>query len=192
MKKFSFKFMSMEFLILLVISIVVGLGFSLTSGFTFNGMFLIAILAFIFANCLYWPFIGLIITDKMVTKTIKKKAHENGFDKYASFSTDTEILLIDVENGRMAYVANHNPNEFQIVNPANITEEETGYVKCPFGGTNFVYFSFKYCGKKKKIGTFRSRNPYLLKSAEVLEAMSKADYYCEAIKASRAKALAGE
>lgn len=191
MKKFNLKFMSMELLILAVVSLVVGLGFSLYWGFTFNGMFSIAILAFILVNCIYWPFVGLIITDKMVGKTIKNKAHENGFDKYASFSTDTEILLIDAENGKMAYVANHNPREFQIVDPANITEEKTGYVKCPFGGTNFVYFSFKYCGKNKKIGTFRSRNPYLLKSGEVMEAMSKADYYCEAIKVSRDKALAG-
>lgn len=84
MKKFNLRFMSMELLILIVVSLAVGLGLSLYWGFTFNGMFSIAMLAFILINCIYWPFIGSIITDKMVAKTIKNKAHENGFEKYIS------------------------------------------------------------------------------------------------------------
>ena len=51
-----------------------------------------------------------------------------------------------------------------------------------------MYFEFKYQNQKKRIATFASNQAYSLKSGEVMEAISKADYFCEVIQRAKQNA----
>lgn len=110
-------------------------------------------------------------------KTMKDGLKNNSFQKVEQFSTHDGIIAIDCVDGRVGYVSNHNPKEFQIADRAEIKEARTDFIKGPLGGTTMVYFAFKFKGKKTKIPTLIADRPQALNSDKVLEAMSKADYY---------------
>ena len=72
-----------------------------------------------------------------------------------------------------------------MISAKNITDIKSDYMKGPLGGTRYVYFQFVYEGKCTKVPTFTSRNMYSLKSAEVMEAISKADTYAELLERTK-------
>ena len=119
---------------------------------------------------------------KRAKKTMKKGAEEQHFDKCSTFTADAahtlgQILKVDMQTGRIAYVSYQNPKQFQTAHARDLTNITSSYVRGPFGGTRYVYFEFYYKNKRVRLATFTSRSMYSLKSRQVLEAISKADMF---------------
>lgn len=181
MKKIDVKFVAIQGIILLVISLIAGFFAGRNSVSPVATVIGLTIFVDIMLSLFYWIGISGIITDKLASKTEAKYSRERGFANCETFYSSSEIFKVNVETGKIAYIANQNPFEFQEINASELTDVKTGYFPGPLGGTSYVYFEFKYKNKRKKIATFQSNQPYSLKSGEVVEAISKADYFCEII-----------
>ena len=128
------------------------------------------------------------ITNLLMKKTLENDEQALTFQNCSTFTTSNAILKIDEENGRIGYIYYLNPTEFVVISAKNITDIKSDYMKGPLGGTRYVYFQFAYEGKCTKVPTFTSRNMYSLKSAEVMEAISKADTYAELLERTKSAA----
>lgn len=130
------------------------------------------------------------ITKRMMDNTILKHAVDNGFGYCSTFTTHNAKLLINAEAGKIAYVCNLNPTEFQVVSAKEITNIKSDYIKAPLGGTTYVYFQFVYKGTRIRIPTFTATHcVYSLQSGEVLEGISKADTYAELLERAKNAAV---
>lgn len=180
MKKFSMTFILMELVVLLVISFIAGLIISACMGA--EDLLYVAVVyggfVFFFGGCVYLGLSGA-ITQRFAEKTMEKYSKEKKFTQYNTFYSSGAIIRIDENTGRIAYVANQNPFEFQMISARDISKIRTHYIKGPLGGTSYVCFEFVYNGKRVKIPTFTSNQVYSMESSEVLTAISKADAYCE-------------
>lgn len=125
------------------------------------------------------------VTDWLMKKTLETDEQALTFQNCSTFTTNNAILKIDEAKGRIGYVYYLNPTEFVVISAKNITDIKSDYMKGPLGGTRYVYFQFAYEGKCTKVPTFTSRNMYSLKSAEVMEAISKADTYAELLERTK-------
>uniref|UniRef100_UPI004057B608 hypothetical protein n=1 Tax=Acetatifactor sp. TaxID=1872090 RepID=UPI004057B608 len=181
MKKVSGKFVLMEIGAILLISFIISLIMAICNGWLtrIDMLMITTIMIGFMIGALYIGFSGL-ITGKLVNNTIEKNIEKHNFQNCSTFTSSNAIIKIDQRTGRIAYVARQNPFEFQIVSANDIDRIKSDYVKGTFGGTNYVYFEFYYNNKRYRIPTFTStRQMYSLKSAEVLEGISKADAYAE-------------
>ena len=186
MKKVSFLF------ILLHLAVVTGIAalISLVISFfvkSFWGIFMIAEMC-----ALIWSFIELvnggdtILFRRIVKKTIEKNAAQYGFERCATFYSSNAIVKINVETGLIACVFYLNPNKFQVISARDIDNIKSDYIRAPLGGTNYVYFQFCYKRKRLRVPTFTATKcVYSLQSAEVLEAISKADAYAQMLNAAK-------
>lgn len=188
MKKFNLKFLMLQIGIILAISLIVGICLGIHSVNPVANVIGLTIFAAVILGMFYFLIFARMITDKMATKTERKYSAEKGFSNSETFYSSSEIFKVNVENGKIAYIANQNPLEFQELSASDITDIKTGYVPGPLGGTSYVYFEFVYQGKRSKIATFKSNQAYSLQSGEVMEAMSKADYFCEILNKAKANA----
>lgn len=189
MKKVNGKYLLTVFAIFLAISIAIGYIGAIAGGakdIVYAGNWFAALLfiGFLFFYC----FMGEIITDRFVSKTMEKNSKEANFQDYSTFYSSGATIRIEEGTGRIAYVSNQNPFQFQVVSAKDITDIKSNYIKGPFGGTRYVYFEFAYLNKKVRIPTFTSRNMYSLESEEVLEAISKADRFAEMLENAKANA----
>jgi len=155
-----------------------------------NGIVFLAVTLCGFFSGAIWIFIWNISTNKftqrIMEKTIAENAEANGFYNCSTFTTHNAILKIDAEHGKIAYVCNLNPTEFQVISAKNITDIKSDYQKAPLGGTAYVYFQFVYEGVRIRIPTFTAIHcVYSLQSAEVLEGISKADAYAELLQRTK-------
>ena len=126
------------------------------------------------------------VTKSMIDNTVLKHAAANGFGYCSTFTTHNAKLLIHAEAGKIAYVCNLNPTEFQVISAKEITDIKSDYIKAPLGGTTYVYFQFVYNGTRIRIPTFTATHcVYSLQSAEVLEGISKADAYAELLQRAK-------
>ena len=126
------------------------------------------------------------VTKPMIDNTILKHAVDNGFGYCSTFTTHNAKLLINAEAGKIAYVCNLNPTEFQVVSAKEITNIKSDYIKAPLGGTTYVYFQIVINGTRIRIPTFTATHcVYSLQSGEVLEGISKADAYAELLQRAK-------
>lgn len=187
MKKFSFKYFMAQALGIVVVAAIAGVIISIVSEIedlvygtvAFGACSLVVILP------LYFSFIGGIVSKAVARKT-EKKAEEQGFGNCPTFYSGGSILMVDVEGGRIAYVASQNPGELQIISAKEVTNIRADYIKGVLGGTRYVFMEFFCKGKKIRIPTFTSRQTYSMNSEEVQTAISKADTYCGYIDQARA------
>lgn len=128
------------------------------------------------------------ITNRLMKKTLENDEQALSFQNCSTFTSNNAILKIDEATGRIGYIYYLNPTEFVVISAKNITDIKSDYMKGPLGGTRYVYFQFAYEGKCIKVPTFTSRNMYSLKSAEVMEAISKADTYAELLERTKGAA----
>lgn len=178
MKKVNWSYILIVIACVLGLSVLTSLIIAIT-GDVFAGF---GIFMFMFVFCfgivaLILHFQSNFITNALMKKTLKKDEQALSFQNCSSFTTNNAILKIDEATGRLGYIYYLNPTKFVTVSAKNISEIQSGYIKGPFGGTNYVYFQFVYEGQRIRVATFTSRNVYSLESGEVLEAMSKADAY---------------
>lgn len=138
--------------------------------------------------CILGGIVGVIVwaislswggSDKKSKATFEKGLKDHNFDNCVTFKANDSFLAIDQSTGRIGYVSNSNSKAFQIAEAKDITDIKSDHMPAPMGGTSGVYFSFKYNGKKTKLYTFLTNSNYSMKSSEVMEAVSKADYYAD-------------
>lgn len=189
MKKVNGKYILSVLAILFAISAILGFGIAYLCGATalvfagkwFTGFIFIGLLFFYFTT-------GAAIIDRIVEKTMEKNSELANFHDYATFYSSGAIIRIEKSTGRIAYVSNMNPFQFQQISAKDITDIKSDYIKGPLGGTSYVYFEFGYLDKKVRIPTFTSNNAYSLNSSEVLEGISKADKYAEILQNAQVSA----
>lgn len=190
MKKVNWSYVLKCWVILLVLSLVCGMGLIFVGKarletFAFDyvpgGIILGLFVFFVFMIC--WLLSSVNGSpSKSMEKFMDAKSKEAGFKEYSTFHSSAGIVRIDGVDGRVAYVAKLNPKEFQVVNAKDLTDIKSDYNKDPLGGTRYVYFSFSYNGKTLKVPTFTAESTYSMKSSEVLEGISKADMFAEILK----------
>lgn len=180
MKKFNMLFILSQIVVVLIISFIAGLIVAACMGEEdlLHGAVVIAGFIFFFGGCVYLG-ISSAITQSFAEKTMENNSKEKKFSQYNTFYSSGAIIRIDEPTGRIAYVSNQNPFEFQMISATDISKIRTYYMKGPLGGTSYVCFEFVYNGKRVRIPTFTSDKPYSMESSEVLTAISKADAYCK-------------
>jgi hypothetical protein len=182
MKTIDFKRVLTQLLFLVLASIVAGEVFALVLIGSSGMVNLIAwpIIAFVFLF-IGWACTGFGGSKKEAKKTLEKGIEENHFSEYSTFESSSSYTVID-EYGRVGFVSTHNPKEFQLAMPNEITNAKSSHINGALGGTNYVYFAFTYKGKETKIPTFTSDHMHTLDNPMVLEGISKADVYADLIK----------
>ena len=187
MKKFNAKHLLMQVAIIIALSVGIGfVAYAVILGQT-DGPIAIGPVFFIGVVFFFLIIIWLISlatggSSRKSEKTFNENIAAHNFQKAVIFETNDGFLAIDRVDGRIGYVSNHNPKEFQMANRSEISDIQSSYVKGPLGGTTMVYFSFRYNNKVTRIPTLISNQALSLKSDAVLEAISKADSYAEYLK----------
>ena len=136
-----------------------------------------------------WAFYPMYMNPMMLLfakRTMKKHSEEEGFGEtftYTNKNTGTCgcVFRIDESSGRVAYVSALNPFQFQMCHANDLTDLQSSYIKGPFGGTRYVYFTFCYKNKRIKIPTFTSRNMFSTSSSYVQDALAKGQNICDLI-----------
>ncbi len=185
MKRIDVKFLLLQVVILVAVSMIIGIIVSVVIGGVnpIIGGFRIMPLFLFFVSMIYGVF-GNMFTGPIARKTMEKHSKKENFEKSSTFITDGSftigaVVKIDENTGRVAYVSYWNPYEFQMVQAKELTNIKSSYIKAPLGGTQYVYFEFYYNNKRVRIPTFTARNVYSLQSEAVLEGISKADAFCD-------------
>ena len=188
MKKVDASYILKQMLLRAILATVLGLAIEIAMCIAWDGPMLFGPTMTFIVICWVIVFIvyGLHMawggSDKAAGKTFDAGLEEHQFREVSTFSTSNAFLAIDGVDGRIAYVSNYNPKEFQIAQVKDVSRIESGMNKGPLGGATAVYFSFMYKNKKTKIFTFLTNSAYSLKSAEVIEAVSRADMYVDMLK----------
>ncbi len=185
MKRIDVKFLVLQVVILMAVSMIIGMIISVVVGGVnpivggFRTMPL-----FLFFVAMVYGALGNMFTGPIAKKTMEENSKKENFEKSSTFVTDGSftiggIVKIDENTGRVAYVSYWNPYEFQMVQAKELTNIKSSYIKSPLGGTQYVYFEFYYNNKKVRIPTFTSRYVFSLESQAVVEGISKADAFCD-------------
>lgn len=188
MKKVDAGYMVKQILMIAVfatvlgIAAVVGLSIAFDDHIRYDNMMTFIVIAWIVVFIVYGLRMAWGGSDRASEKTFDAGLDEHQFREVSTFSTSNAFLAIDGVDGRIGYVSNYNPKEFQIAQVKDLNRIEAGMNKGPLGGATAVYFSFIYNNVPTKIYTFLTNSAYSLKSAEVIEAVSKADMYVDMLK----------
>jgi hypothetical protein len=172
MKKVDFKRVLVQLLILIVVSLLIGVigGITTQPNFTMGFAFF-SVAAFIILFIVWLVIVGNGGSGKAAKKTMEEYVQKENFKNYNTFYTNNAVIVIN-EDGKVGYVANMNPKEFQIAMPNEISDVKSDYVKSPMGGTTMVYFSFRYKGKVTKVPTFTADHVCSMNNEKVLEGIS--------------------
>ncbi len=185
MKRIDVKFLLLQVVILVAVSMMIGIIVSVVIGGVnpIVGGFRIMPL-FLFFVAMFYGVFGNMFTGPIAKKTMEKHSKKENFERSSTFITDGSftvgaVVKIDENTGRVAYVSYWNPYEFQMVQAKELTNIKSSYIKAPLGGTQYVYFEFYYNNRRVRIPTFTASNVYSLQSEAVLEGISKADAFCD-------------
>ena len=170
MKKYSVLAIILSFLIPTAIAVLIGLVIGLIVGK--EGLIsLWVVLAVLFSLSFYPVYMNRVMI-LFAKKTMEKNSGKQNFGRTFTFTNKNTgtcgcVFRIDESSGRVAYVS-----------AKDLVDINSSYMKGPFGGTRYVYFTFCYKNKRIKIPTFTSRNMYSLGSSYVQEALVKAQDIC--------------
>lgn len=193
MKKVNGGYIAMQFVKAIVIALVIGVAGWIALSVYFGGFSVPALKFFAIAAVI----VGLIVKALMLSwggsgkkskKTFDEGLEQHNFKDISTFKTSNAYLAIDGSDGRVAYVSNHNPMEFQVAEVSDLSKIKTDMMRGPLGGASAVFFSFVYRGQRTKVYTFLSNRAFSLKSGEILEATAKADMYVDLLKGMQAGA----
>ena len=191
MKRFSIPFMLGEAVVLYVISLIAAFAINIYNKTpdVVRVSLGVSVIMFVFLLMFYVIVIGNIITDRMAEKTLEKGTQEHNFRNYSTFYSSGASIRIEENTGKIAYVSNQNPFEFQVISAKDISNIRSSYIKGPLGGTSYVYFEFFYNKKRTRVPTFTSNQAFSMNSTEVFTAISKADAYCEILENAKNMAV---
>lgn len=185
MKKVSGKCVAMHLLLVLLLSVIVAVVMAIVTGenyvFAFEMWWGIAIVVLLIMYALRVAWGGFSHRSK---KTFEKGLEEHHFQDVSTFKTSNAFLAIDGTDGKVGYVANMNPGEFQLAQAKELENIKMDYMKV-LGGASAVYFAFTYKGKQTKVYTFLSNKAYAMSSRQVTEGTEKAELYVDIL--TRAK-----
>lgn len=184
MKKYNVFVIILSILIMTAFAVLVGFIIGILVGK--EGLY---ILWMILATFCAWSFYPMYMNPLMILfakGTMKKHSAQEDFEAtftYTNKNTGTCgcVFAIDESSGRVAYVSALNPFQFQMCHANDLTDLQSSYIKGPFGGTRYVYFTFCYKNKRIKIPTFTSRNMFSIGSSFVQDALAKGQQICDMI-----------
>jgi len=183
MKKYSAAFILVQIVIVLLVSWLIAIGLAVLA---FNENILVSSLktwlpmTFPVLALFYFFLFSNPVNNLFAKKTMNKNLKSENFRKpYTIVNKDIGtvgyVFAIDEETGRVAYVSGQNPFKFQMANPEELTDVVSGYIRGPMSTTRYVYFQFRYNGKKMRIPTFTSGTNVVVTSNLVKEGLAKAD-----------------
>ncbi len=188
MKKWNIKYLLLQIVLVLVIAAAIalaatiGLSFVIGDG-SMDGFFrffkFLLIVCWIVALIRFGLQVAWGGSNKLSEKTFDAGLDTYNFRDVSTFTSADSFLAIDGTDGRIAYVSNMNPKEFQIAEAKDLSNIRTGTQGGALGGVTMVYFVFEYKGVTTKVHTFMTNSSYSKTSEEVLEAISKADMYVD-------------
>lgn len=185
MKKVSGKCVVMHLLLVLLLSVIIAVVLAISTGgnyvFAFEMWWGIAIVVLLILYAIRVAWGGFSRRSK---KTFERGLEENHFLEVSTFKTSNAFLAIDGTDGRVGYVANMNPGEFQMAQAKELENIKVDYMRA-LGGASAVYFAFTYKGKQTKVYTFLSNRAYSMSSDAVTEGTEKAQIYVDIL--TRAK-----
>lgn len=184
MKKYNVFVIILSILIMTAFAVLVGFIIGILVGK--EGLY---ILWMILATFCAWSFYPVYMNPLMILfakGTMKKHSAQEDFEAtftYTNKNTGTCgcVFAIDESSGRVAYVSALNPFQFQMCHVNDLTDLQSSYIKGPFGGTRYVYFTFCYKNKRIKIPTFTSRNMFSIGSSLVQDGLAKGQSICDMI-----------
>ena len=182
MKKYSFPFFLIQNAILFLISWLIAMGFAFLAfneNIPLSGLKWTP-LTFPLLEIFYWFGLANKFTGPIARKTLAKNLKASNFGK--TFTHDAHdlgtvgvILSIEEETGRAAYVSYQNPFKFQTAEAGELTDVISSYIHGPVGTTSYVYFQFRYKGKRTRIPTCTSGRSIMVTSPLAREGIAKAD-----------------
>ena len=184
MKKYNVLVIILSILIMTALANLIGFIIGLIVGK--EGLYILWMILATFCAWSFYPVYMNPLLILFVKRTMKKHSEEEGFGKaytYTNKNTGTCgcVLAIDESSGRVAYVSALNPFQFQMCHANDLTDLQSSYIKGPFGGTRYVYFTFCYKNKGIKIPTFTSRNMFSVGSSLVQDGLAKGQKICDMI-----------
>ena len=126
------------------------------------------------------------ITGLFAKRTMKKNSEEQGFGKTLDFvnqdiGTTGSFLRLDMDTGRVAYVSYQNPFAFQMAEAGELTDVVSDYKKGPANTTRYVYFQFRYKGKRMRVPTYTGRHMNHISVSTVKEGIARADLFRDTV-----------
>lgn len=184
MKKYNVFVIILSILIMTAFAVLVGFIIGILVGK--EGLY---ILWMILATFCAWSFYPMYMNPLLILfakGTMKTHSAQEDFEAtftYTNKNTGTCgcVFAIDESSGRVAYVSALNPFQFQMCHANDLTDLQSSYIKGPFGGTRYVYFTFCYKNKRIKIPTFTSRNMFSIGSSLVQDGLAKGQSICDMI-----------
>lgn len=187
MKKISGVYMAVNAVIVVLVPFICSIKLGLfKEGVLLSNAIIVTLVFVALFGCIYFMVI-MHIAGSLIARHTFDKLEEDSYDY--TFSSDSSVLAIDTENGRLAYVSEYNPFKLQIASADGLSNVHTYVYKTILNGTRRVDFRFNYKEKKYKIPAFTSRTTYNLQSTTVLTAISKADTYVEALLTAKQNAV---
>ena len=183
MKKYSFVFILFQIVAVILVSwlIAMGLGFLAHNEYVpLSSIFLWLPISLPLFALLYFFGLSNLITGMIAKKTMEENCEEQHFGKSFThinkdMGTVGTILKIDEETGRLAYVSYQNPFKFQMANADELTDVISSYKRGPLDTTRYIYFQFRYKGKRTRVPTYTTENNIMVTSGVAREGIAKAD-----------------
>ena len=184
MKKYNVLVIILSIVIMTLLSILVDVILGLMMGG--GNLFVLWVVLITLGTWMFYPVYVNPLMINFAKRTMKKKSEEQGFrGTYTYVNKDTGtcgcVFSIDESSGRVAYVSAMNPFQFQTCHAKELSDLGSSYIRGPFGGTRYVYFTFCYKNKRIKIPTFTSRSMLTVGSSCVQEALAKGQEICDLI-----------
>jgi energy-coupling factor transporter transmembrane protein EcfT len=184
MKKYSLVFILVQIVTVFLISwlIAMGLGFLVRNdNIPVSSLTLWLPISLPIFALLYFFGLSNLITGTIAKKTMEKNCRAQNFGKtYTHINKDLgtvgTILKIDEETGRLAYVSYQNPFKFQMANADELTDVISSYIHGPVSTTRYIYFQFRYKGKRTRVPTYTTGNNIMITSNLAKEGIAKADH----------------
>lgn len=126
--------------------------------------------------------------SKHAVRTMEKGLVKHDFADPYVLKSSGENFAIDSKDGRVAYVSNYAPYDFQCAAACDLCSIKADYARSLSGGIGGVYFSFIHQGQETRIHTFISNRSYSRNNPRIVSGMEKANMYVALL----TKAAAGE
>ena len=184
MKKYNVLVIILSILFTTAIAFLVGYIITIIVGK--EGLFSLWVILTTFCAWMFYPIYMNPMMIVLAKRTMKKHSEEENFGRTYTYTNKNRgtcgcILRIDEDSGRVAYVSALNPFKFQMCHANDLVDLGSSYIKGPFGGTRYVYFTFCYKNKRIRIPTFTSRNMFSIGSFSVQDALAKGQEICDLI-----------
>ncbi|MCI8309323.1 MAG: hypothetical protein HFJ45_03775 [Clostridia bacterium] len=170
--------------------IIIALGIWLSSEFFPKGnMAVILCMAPSIISFIWWVFGGNFIY-KHNQKKLEKQLNENGFERNHTFYGRSNMVIVDVVNGKIALLFFWNPFQNFIIPASRINRT---WVDDGRGGAGFlegssrVSFLFNVDNVKVRVNTFTSNRRWRMDSDYILTGISKADMMVKVLEDARTR-----